>query len=56
MSKDQILGVARHVLTIGGGILVAKGYGDAAGVETISGAIISVAAVVWSWTSKKKAA
>lgn len=51
---DIILGLIRHALTAGGGVLVAKGYLDAGGAETVVGAIITLIGAVWSVWDKKK--
>jgi hypothetical protein len=53
MKKEQVLGIVRHILTFAGGLLVLKGYGDAALIEEGSGALISLIGVVWSVLSKK---
>jgi uncharacterized membrane protein len=55
MNKDIILGIVRHVLTIGAGVLVTKGLTDSAGAETIVGSLVGIVGVVWSIFSKKKA-
>lgn len=51
---EIILGLLRHALTAGGGILVAKGYLESATVETIVGAIVTMAGALWSVYDKKK--
>lgn len=56
MSMEQILGVVRHILTFGGGFVVAKGWADEATIATIVGGIITVAGGVWSVWQKKAAA
>ena len=54
-TQDTILnGLVRHILTAGGGYLVAKGMIDEGSVETLVGAIITIAGVVWSAIAKKK--
>jgi|TARA_R100001244_G_scaffold928_2_gene1631 hypothetical protein len=54
-TQDSVLnGLVRHILTAGGGYLVAKGMIDEGGMETVVGAIIALAGVVWSALAKKK--
>jgi hypothetical protein len=54
-TQDSVLnGLVRHILTAGGGYLVAKGMIDEGGMETVIGAIIALAGVVWSALAKKK--
>lgn len=54
MNKDIVLGIIRHVLTIGAGVLVTKGLTDSGGAETIVGSLVGIVGVVWSIFSKKK--
>lgn len=54
MNKDTILGIVRHILTIGGGLLVQRGNIDPSQAETLIGAIIAVVGVTWSILSKRK--
>jgi hypothetical protein len=56
MNRDVILGLVRHVLTIGGGFLVAKGTIDAPGLDTAVGALIAIIGVAWSIFDKKTTA
>ena len=53
MNKDVILGLVRHILTIGGGFLVAKGTIDAPGLETAVGALVTIIGVAWSILDKR---
>lgn len=55
MNSAVIFGLVRHVLTLAGGYLVAKGHLDTASVETIVGALITLLGAGWSITSKKEA-
>ncbi len=55
MNRDVILGLVRHVLTIGGGFLIAKGVVDAPGLDTVVGALVTIIGVVWSIFDKKQA-
>jgi hypothetical protein len=54
MSKDQIFGVARHVLTFLGGFLVVKGYLDESLLSELVGGIIALAGTIWSVVDKNK--
>lgn len=53
MTRDMTLGLARHLLTFVGGLLVTKGYVDAASFESAVGAAITIAGVIWSAAEKK---
>jgi len=53
--KDSILnGVIRHILTAGGGALVARGVVAETEIEALVGAVITIIGVVWSALAKKK--
>lgn len=55
MKKEQVLGLVRHLLTIGGGIAVHKGIADETIVTEIVGGLITFIGVVWSiWSPDKK--
>jgi hypothetical protein len=54
MSKDQIFGVARHVLTFLGGFLVVKGYLDENLLNELIGGTIALAGTIWSIVDKNK--
>jgi hypothetical protein len=54
MSKDQIFGVARHVLTFLGGFLVVKGYLDESLLNELIGGAITLAGIIWSIVDKNK--
>lgn len=51
--KDVLLGLARHILTAGGGYLVAKGAIDAAGAEQLVGGLFAIIGVIASIIDKK---
>jgi hypothetical protein len=55
LTKEQIFGILRHVLTFGGGILVTKGILDEAAWEIISGSTITLVGSIWSVIEKNKA-
>ena len=55
MNREQILGIARHVLTFFGGILIMKGVIDESTANEIIGGVITLAGTIWSVISKNKA-
>ena len=52
MSKEKLLGIVRHVLTFGGGFLMAKGLVDEATLNVIVTGVIALVGAVWSWKVK----
>jgi hypothetical protein len=56
MNMEAILGVIRHVLTFGGGFLVAKGWLDADTLTQGVAAAATLIGLVWSVIAKKKPA
>jgi len=56
MTKEQVLGVIRHVLTFAGGFLVTKGLVDDGLVVELVGAITTIVGGVWSVVAKKTVA
>jgi len=54
MSRDQIFGVARHVLTFLGGFLVVKGYLDEGLLNELIGGTLALAGTIWSIVDKNK--
>jgi len=53
---DSILGFVRHVLTFGGGFLVANGAVTDADAQAIIGALVTLIGVAWSIWQKRQAA
>ena len=53
MSKNEVYGVARAILSAAGGFLVGKGYIDSETAVSLAGAIATIAAAVWSIKSKR---
>jgi len=53
MTKDQALGMLRHLLTFGAGLLIAKGKLDNETANTIVGGIIAAAGAGWSFHKNK---
>jgi len=56
MDWNAIQVIVRALLQGVAGVLVAKGVVDAAGSETLIGAVLSIGSVVWSMSHKKKIA
>lgn len=54
MTKEQVVGVIRHVITFVGGILVVKGILDEAMVQEVLGGVLGLVGTVWSIVDKKK--
>lgn len=52
MNKNQILGIARHILTFVGGFLVVRGYVDESTLTEIIGSVVTLAGLVWSVVDK----
>lgn len=48
-----ILGITRHLLTIGAGVLVTRGVIDASAAETLVGAGAALVGVGWSIIEKR---
>lgn len=55
MNKDQLAGIIRALVAAVGGYFVGKGLLDGATMETIAGAVATLATAVWSVYSKKAA-
>jgi hypothetical protein len=53
LTKEQSLGIFRHLLTFVGGILVLKGYIDEATSQEVIGGLITLTGTIWSIISKK---
>lgn len=56
MNMDMVLGVVRHVLTFGGGLLVTKGVIDETTMLSVVGAVVTIVGAVWSMLDKKEPA
>lgn len=54
MKKEQIMGVIRHILTFGGGLLVAHGVIDEAVMLELVGAFTTISGAAWSYFSSEK--
>ena len=53
LSKEQVLGIVRHVLTFAGGIVLTQGLVDQALIDTIIGSSITLVGAIWSIVSKR---
>jgi hypothetical protein len=53
LTREQVLGIVRHVLTFAGGIVIAKGVADENTVNEIIGGVITLVGTIWSIVSKK---
>ncbi len=56
MNWETIAGVIRHILTFGGGYVVANGWADDATMQQVVAGAVALGGVVWSYLSKKKPA
>ena len=54
MQLQFVLAMLRHLLTFGGGALVAKGYADDATVQAVSGAVLTIVGAIWSVVEKNQ--
>lgn len=54
LTKEQSLGMVRHVLTLAGGWWIAKGAIDENTMTQLIGAAMTIIGFVWSYTDKKK--
>ena len=53
LTSEQFGGIARAVIAAGFGVLVGKGYIDAATATTIAGALGTIAVAAWSvWVKR----
>lgn len=55
LTKEQLLGIVRHVVTFIGGVLVMKGLVDDSLVQEILGGATTLAGAIWSIVHKNKA-
>ncbi|MBR1198813.1 hypothetical protein JQ574_22715 [Bradyrhizobium sp. AUGA SZCCT0158] len=52
MNWEQISSILRHILTFGGGFIVAKGWISADALPGIVGAMITIGGVIWGMFNK----
>ena len=53
MNQEQILGIIRHALTLAGGVLLSVGIGDPESMLEVTGGIVILVGLVWSWFKNK---
>ena len=56
MQMTFFLAMLRHLLTFGGGALVAKGVADQGTVDAVTGAVLTIVGAVWSLVEKRQRA
>ena len=56
MNSVKIMGFIRHLLTLGGGYAVGKGFVDEETMLSIVGAAMSLIGFAWSYLAPEKAA
>ena len=56
MSSEVWMGFFRHMLTMLGGVLIAKGWLDESAMPELVGAVMTLVGFIWSWSNKKKLA
>jgi hypothetical protein len=52
LNRNQWVGILRHVLTFGGGILIAKGLVDESTWSEVSGSVLALVGAIWSISEK----
>jgi hypothetical protein len=52
-TREQVLGIVRHILTFGSGIVVAKGLLDEAVAQSIIGGVLALIGTIWSVDAKR---
>lgn len=52
-TKEQVMGIARHVLTAGGGYFAASGVVAHDEVTTIVSGLVALVGLIWSVVAKK---
>lgn len=53
INQEQIMGFVRHGLTVGGGVMIAKGVMDEGTMSEIVGALMTLIGFVWSYWAKR---
>lgn len=53
LTREQVLGIIRHVLTFAGAIVITKGLVDQGTVDMIIGSAVSLTGAIWSIVAKK---
>ena len=52
LTKEQVLGIARHTLTFVGGVLVMKGIVDESMWSELTGGLLTSVGAIWSILNK----
>ncbi len=55
MSVEVWMGFVRHLLTMMGGVLIAKGWLDESTMPELLGAVMTIVGFVWSYMQKAEA-
>jgi hypothetical protein len=53
LTKEQLLGIVRHVLTFVGGILVIRGYLNEDMLTELTAGVLTSTGIIWSIINKK---
>ena len=53
LSREQVLGIVRHILTFVGGIFIVKGIVDQPVVNEVIGGVMTLTGTIWSIIDKK---
>lgn len=54
ISWERISGLIRHLLTFGGGYLLAEGWFDQATIDSLVAAAMTIIGAVWSFKAPEK--
>lgn len=54
MKKEKVLGIVRHILTFGGGLIVSKGWIDESLYTELVGGLLTLIGGIWSVLDKNK--
>lgn len=54
MTREQWLGIIRHILTFAGGWVVAQGWLDESALVEVVGAVMTLVGLIWSAKSPEK--
>lgn len=52
MSKDQVISIVRHVLSVVGGLLLAYGVAQDSLITNVSGVVLGLVSIIWSIKDK----
>lgn len=54
MTREQWLGIIRHILTFAGGWVVAQGWIDESTLVEVVGAVMTLVGLIWSANTPEK--